>query len=576
MLILKHNTLPAHDLFVIERHLVRWIDHKGPKITPEWHVLDLSRTDLYGHLLGIFAHLKVFDTLRITPSQLLDFLVDVDTAYLHTPYHSFYHAADIVMMLYYILMELDGLKQLQSIDMAPLLIAALCHDMGHPGYNNLYQVNFKTSLAQRYNNTSVLENYSVDITFDLLTKHKLFDNVSYEWKDSIKRMILSTDMVYHYELQEKAGALEEIMASTWSDDDDDDDDDDYQNDDSTNSNMIYNGIGTNIIGTTKNTNLSNDNYDCDSHDSSDTESLGFSEPPTPTIEQTLDQHFEIHPTTSMLSSSQCHDLCRIILHAADISNTVRPWFISKQWSDLIVQEFFQQGDAEKQAGMNVSPGMDRNESNQATISLKFGDFVVKPYFEALAGVLPKSRVFLTTLAENRLEWMQLRDTPMMTLTPPPPPHERHFPTRLLPSDPVPNPSGRRVSVPAGLVVIPEQQYWQKQRFTDKRRPSHLRRHIMQHHSHHRITKTALSPPQQHQQFRHRLAVRSASHPVVIPDLIFHHSEPTSVIGISQLSQLFQTQRKTSDSGSGDEATATASSTAIGTGSTNITTSTEHE
>jgi hypothetical protein len=326
---------------------------------------------------------------------------------------------------------------------------------------------------------------------------------------------------------------------------------------------MYNGIDTNIIRTTKITNsnnFSNDDDECDSHGSSDTESFGFSEPPTPTIEQTLDQHFETHPTTiTTLSTSQCHDLCRIILHAADISNTVRPWSISKQWSDLIVQEFFQQGDAEKQAGLDISPGMDRSQSNQATISLKFGDFVVKPYFEALAGVLPKSRVFLTTLAENRLEWMQMRDTPMMTLTPPPPPHERHFPSRLLPSDPVPNPSGRRVSVPAGLVVIPEHQYWQKQqRFINKRRPSHLRRHLMPHQ--HRISKLTLSPPQQHQPLRHRFAVRSASHPLVLPDLIFHHTEPTPVMAISQLSQLFQAHRKSTDNGSNNTMTATTSTT----------------
>ncbi|KAI8088816.1 uncharacterized protein BX664DRAFT_296172 [Halteromyces radiatus] len=459
MLILKYNELPAHDLFIIERHLVRWLDHKGPKITPEWHVLDLSRTDLYGHLLGIFAHLKVFDTLNITPSQLLDFLIDVDTAYLHTPYHSFFHAADIVVMLYYILMELDGLKQLQPIDMPRLLIAALCHDMGHPGYNNLYQVNFKTPLAQRYNNKSVLENYSVDITQDLLNKHKLFDNVSYEWKDSIKQLILSTDMVYHYELQEKAGALEERL----------------------------------------------------------------------------------------LSSSQCHDFCRIILHAADISNTVRPWAISKQWSDLIVQEFFRQGDAEKQAGLSVSPGMDRDESNQATISLKFGDFVVKPYFEALAGLLPKCRVFLTTLADNRMEWMQLKDNPMtMALTPPPPPHERHFPSRLLPSVPVPNPSGRRVSVPAGIVIIPDHHHWQKQRQLNKRRYHQIYHHHRRHH--HRINKFIWSSSQQ---VRQRFTIRSASHPIVIPDLLFRHSDSTTLIGTDHLSHRFEAQRKHSD-GSSEE------------------------
>ncbi|KAI8344129.1 hypothetical protein BC941DRAFT_342193 [Chlamydoabsidia padenii] len=556
MLILKHNQLPYHDMFVIERHLVRWLDNKGPKITPEWHVLELSRTDLYGHLLGVFAHLKVFDTLQITPSQLLDFLVDVDTAYLHTPYHSFYHAADIVMMLYYILVELDGLKYLQPTQVPPLLIAALCHDMGHPGYNNVYQVNSKTPLAQRYNNQSVLENYSVDITQDLLLKHKLFDKMNYEWKYDIKQLILSTDMVYHYQLQEKAGALEEIMGAAWTYDENDQEDD-HRGGESDQGNT--DNYSNDYINMKNNNNDDDDDSDNDSQVSSDSESIGLSEPPTPTVDQILDQHFESQQPSTTLSASQCLDLCRIILHAADISNTVRPWSISKQWSDLIVQEFFRQGDAEKLANLDVSPGMDRDESDQATISLKFGEFVVKPYFEALAGLLPKSRVFLSTLAENRLEWMQLKDSPVMALTPPPPPHERHFPSSLLPSTPVPNPPGRRVSVPAGLVVIPDHR-WQRQRLLNRRRQHYQRRHHQHRISKPILTSPLLTPPpsshqhhhQQQQTLGHRFAFRSASQPEVLPDLIFHHSDSITMIGASQLSRLIQSQRKASDNGSSDE------------------------
>lgn len=377
-------------------------------------------------------------------------------------------------------------------------------------------------MAQRYNNTSVLENYSVDITQDLLIKHKLFDNVSYDWKNAIKRLILSTDMVYHYELQEKTGVLGEVMGSTWSDDEEGGDGSDEEDE----------------VNGNDNDNEDEDDDD-DSHDSSDTDSLGLSEPPpTPTtIDQTLSlldhRRFESpsiplprprSSSSSLLSPSQRHDFCRIILHAADISNTVRPWSISKQWSDLIVQEFFQQGDAEKLAGLAISPGMDRDQSNQATISLKFGDFVVKPYFESLARLLPKSRVFLKTLAENRLEWIKLKDSPIPSvLTPPPPSHERHFPDRLLPSIPVPNPSGRRVSVPAGLIIIPDH-HWGRQKYTSGH-PLLRRRH---HHPRYRISKSP--SPQQHLHLpQPRFTKRSASHPIVIPGLDFHRSGSVSLV-----------------------------------------------
>lgn len=62
---------------------------------------------------------------------MLDFLIDVDATYLDAPYHSFYHAVDIVTVLYYILTELEAEQYLSRLDIAALLLAALCHDAGH-------------------------------------------------------------------------------------------------------------------------------------------------------------------------------------------------------------------------------------------------------------------------------------------------------------------------------------------------------------------------------------------------------------------------------------------------------------
>lgn len=93
--------------------------------------MDYGRTDLYGHLLGIFAKLRVFETIGVSPSQMLDFFVDVDTTYSDAPYHSFYHAVDIVTVLYFMLVELEAVRYLTNMEIAALLVAALCHDAGH-------------------------------------------------------------------------------------------------------------------------------------------------------------------------------------------------------------------------------------------------------------------------------------------------------------------------------------------------------------------------------------------------------------------------------------------------------------
>ena len=100
--------------------------------TTEFNVLDFNSTeDLYGYLLGMLDRLGVFDTLDMTASQCLDFLIDVDNTYNNTPYHSFFHATDVVVVLYYILNDLKARRYLTNMEIATLFISAICHDAGH-------------------------------------------------------------------------------------------------------------------------------------------------------------------------------------------------------------------------------------------------------------------------------------------------------------------------------------------------------------------------------------------------------------------------------------------------------------
>lgn len=97
----------------------------------EVNVLDCAMTDLYGYLLGVFSRLGVLDTLQISTCQFLDFLIDIQRTYQNTPYHSFYHAADVVIVLYYIVLDLKAKKYFSDKEIAILFIAAICHDAGH-------------------------------------------------------------------------------------------------------------------------------------------------------------------------------------------------------------------------------------------------------------------------------------------------------------------------------------------------------------------------------------------------------------------------------------------------------------
>ncbi|KAI8977892.1 hypothetical protein BDB01DRAFT_726827 [Pilobolus umbonatus] len=356
----------------------------------EFNVLDYSHNELYSHLLRMCSHLNVLNTLNITPSQMLDFIIDVDKQYNDILYHSFYHAVDIVTVLYYTLVELKAEKYFTALEISILLLSSLCHDAGHPGYNNEFQVKLKTDLALRFNNTSVLESLSVEIAFKLLRKHCLFKEYREdECLNMVKHIILATDMEYHYELLDDEHMLEDAFQSV----------------DTTS------GGDSEIEDTITDTPPTN----------------GQATPP-------------LSPHQAGLTTDQRLRFASILIHAADISNTVKIWPLCKQWSDLIVEEFFLQGDAEKAAHIPVSPGMDRDLATQASISLKFSDYIVKPYYEGLARLLPSAKVYLDILYENRAEWMKLKDSPLSSSVPSP--------------SPLYGSNGYNVSVPAGTILVP--------------------------------------------------------------------------------------------------------------------------
>jgi hypothetical protein len=111
--------------------MIKLINGSSFKITAEFEVLSKSRAELYGYVLGMFISLKLDTAIGATASQLLDFIIDVDQGYLHNPYHSFFHAVDVTAVIYYMIMDLNASQYLSTLDIAALLIAALCHDIGH-------------------------------------------------------------------------------------------------------------------------------------------------------------------------------------------------------------------------------------------------------------------------------------------------------------------------------------------------------------------------------------------------------------------------------------------------------------
>lgn len=52
--------------------------------------------------------------------------------------------------MYAITWQTNLISRLGDMDVFILLVSCICHDLDHPGYNNVYQINAKTELALRY------------------------------------------------------------------------------------------------------------------------------------------------------------------------------------------------------------------------------------------------------------------------------------------------------------------------------------------------------------------------------------------------------------------------------------------
>jgi hypothetical protein len=74
---------------------------------------------------------------------------------------------------------------------------------------------------------------------------------------------------------------------------------------------------------------------------------------------------------------------KLLLKAADVSNPTKATPLYLFWTNRILEEFYHQGDEEKEKGLALSPGCDRFAPNLPRGQLGFINFVVKPTFDAI-------------------------------------------------------------------------------------------------------------------------------------------------------------------------------------------------
>lgn len=141
----------------------------------------------------MFTDLGLVESIPLDMAVLQNFLFQVYKNYNEVPFHNFRHCFCVAQMMYAMIVKADLLKHMGDLEVLILIVSCICHDLDHPGYNNIYQINARTELALRYNDISPLENHHCSIAFRILEldESNIFKDLDQDTFKQVREGIIS-------------------------------------------------------------------------------------------------------------------------------------------------------------------------------------------------------------------------------------------------------------------------------------------------------------------------------------------------------------------------------------------------
>ena len=102
---------------------------------------------------------------------------------------------------------------------------------------------------------------------------------------------------------------------------------------------------------------------------------------------------------------QCY--MNVLIHSSDISNPTKPFDIYFQWAELVVKEFYEQGDKEKK--INLPCSCDRNKVTIYQSQLGFINFIEIPYFTNFVNVFENLKFYMDNLNNNKQKLQSMQE-----------------------------------------------------------------------------------------------------------------------------------------------------------------------
>jgi len=320
-----------------------------------WSFNSLSLSQAQRSSLAVFAisrfreSAESFSSSQSEVQTLQRFVAAVENEYLPVPFHNFGHAVDCLHGVSRLMPLMCAEAFLSELEQYVLLIAALAHDLGHPGVNNGFLSEVGHELALQYNDRSPLENMHCAKLYTLIANPQMnvlgqLDKDQYrEARKVCIEAILHTDMMGHGAMVNDLQLTYEMNQEVFS-----------------NKDNLPSANGNNMAA----------------------------------LEVFL------KPETKML-------VIECILHSADVSNPCKSWDVTYAWAMVCLEEFFAQGDQEKILGVPVQFLNDREKLNKPNSQIGFIEFMIAPFFAAQIRLWPGLGQLGDNLGNNLANWADM-------------------------------------------------------------------------------------------------------------------------------------------------------------------------
>lgn len=118
--------------------------------TFQFNALDLSKDDLMHVLLAIFQGNTVLDKISIPEAKAKRLILAVRDRMSDVPFHNFWHVCDVVQHVYALVAATGLHRRFSRTEQLALIVAALCHDVEHPGVANVGLVGTAQGLGKGF------------------------------------------------------------------------------------------------------------------------------------------------------------------------------------------------------------------------------------------------------------------------------------------------------------------------------------------------------------------------------------------------------------------------------------------